>query len=98
MGSDEVLTLAAELELLAGDPGAARADGSGGSRVRAQRARARPLADLYAAALEEAAGGVAVENAVVGEFARAADEVGLEAQSEELSHLADALRSLRRGD
>jgi hypothetical protein len=98
VGADEVMTLAAELELLAGDPARRERMGVAAAEYARSEHSLERSADLYVAALEEAAGGLAVENAVVGEFARAADEVGLDAQSEELSHLADALRSLRRGD
>ena len=98
VGKDEVATLAAELELLAGDSARRKRMGAAAAEyARTEHALDRS-ADLYLAALEEAAGGPAVENAVVGEFAHAAEQVGLDSQSAGLSHLADALRSLRRGD
>jgi glycosyltransferase involved in cell wall biosynthesis len=74
----EVETLTAELQLLADDEARRTAMGRA-ARAHAEREHAVPhVADLYAAALEEAAGGAAVRDAVLGEVARAAAEVGLD--------------------
>ena len=54
------------------------------------------VADLYAAALEEAAGGGAVREAVVGEVARAAADVGIEADDPLAAELAERLREVAR--
>jgi len=53
------------------------------------------VAELYAAALEEAAGGAAVRDAVVAEVAEAAAGTGLEPGSQELQELAGRLREAR---
>jgi glycosyltransferase involved in cell wall biosynthesis len=49
------------------------------------------VADLYLAALEEAAGGEAVRDAVVGAVTAAAADVGVGAESREAERLARAL-------
>ena len=57
-------------------------------------------AELYVAALEEAAGGTAVANAVVGEIAHAAAEIGIEqgsAFAQELTLRLDELELARNG-
>jgi hypothetical protein len=56
------------------------------------------VADLYAAALEDAAGGPAVRDALLGEVAAAAAEVGIEAGSEEAAAIGERLREARVGD
>jgi hypothetical protein len=87
----ETDALAAGLELLA-----ARDD------VRAEMGRAslelarrdhdlEHVADLYSAALEEAAGGPAVLDAVLREVSEAAAEVGIEPSTPEASELARRL-------
>ena len=66
--------------------------GAGGARVRRARARPRPqVADAYAAALEEAAGGDAVDDAVLWRVAEAAAEIGIDDAAE----LARAARGCR---
>jgi glycosyltransferase involved in cell wall biosynthesis len=73
----EVETLTAALELLATDE-AARAAMSAAARGLAEHEhRVDRVADLYAAALEEAAGGEAVSRAVLRDVAEAARDVGL---------------------
>jgi hypothetical protein len=49
------------------------------------------VADLYLAALEEAAGGEAIRDAVVGTVTSAAADVGIGAESREAERLARAL-------
>jgi glycosyltransferase involved in cell wall biosynthesis len=97
VGPTEVDALTAGLESLAADP--ARREAMG--RAALDHARTEHdlehTADLYQAALEEAAGGPAVEDAVLGEVAQAAWDVGLDARSPELDSVADALREVRRG-
>ena len=56
------------------------------------------VADLYAAALEEAAGGPAVREAVVAEVAAAAADVGIEPGSPEAAELGARLREARIGE
>ena len=90
-------TLGAALELLTGAT-AARATMSAAAReyVRREHDLDR-VADAYVAALEEAAGGEAVRDAVVGEVAEAAAEVGVDAEGEEAAEIARLLNEVRLG-
>ncbi|HEY7149858.1 MAG TPA: glycosyltransferase family 4 protein [Gaiellaceae bacterium] len=93
----EVDVLAATLELLAGDDGLrARMSAAALEYVRTEHSLAR-TADLYAGALEDAAGRDAVLDAVLDEVGRAAAEVGIEASGEELSEVGALLRETRLG-
>jgi glycosyltransferase involved in cell wall biosynthesis len=56
------------------------------------------VADAYAAALEEAAGGAAVREAVLGEVALAAADVGLDADAAETGALGGRLREVGIGE
>ncbi len=56
------------------------------------------VADLYAGALEEAAGGPAVRDAVVAEIAAGAAEVGIEPGSSEAAEIGARLREARIGE
>ncbi len=73
----EVETLAAALELLADDSAARRAIGEAARALAVREHDLERVADLYAAALEEAAGGDAVRDAVLGAVAAAAADVGV---------------------
>jgi glycosyltransferase involved in cell wall biosynthesis len=73
--------LAAALELLA-EPGARAAMGASARAHVAAEHDLERVAEAYAAALEEAAGGEVVAEAVLGEVARAAADVGLEDAAE----------------
>jgi glycosyltransferase involved in cell wall biosynthesis len=85
----EVETLTAALELLASDATARAALGTAARRL-AERAHAvERVADLYAAALEEAAGGRAVARAVLREVAEAAADVGLKRTGELAERLGE---------
>ena len=95
--SHESETLYAALELVARD-----------ERVRASMSEAAldlvrrehdlgRAADLYVAALEQAAGGEAVANAVLGDVAAAAAEVGIEPDSPEAAELARRLAEVELG-
>jgi hypothetical protein len=55
------------------------------------------VADLYVAALEEAAGGQAVRDAVTREVAEAAAEVGIGPEDPEAKELAARLREAELG-
>jgi glycosyltransferase involved in cell wall biosynthesis len=93
----EAETLAAALTLLGGDE---RARAAISAAARAYVGREHDLdrvADAYVAALEEAAGGGAVREAVLGEVANAAAEVGIGAESEEAAELARRLGEVRLG-
>jgi glycosyltransferase involved in cell wall biosynthesis len=93
----ETESLHAALELLARDE-AVRRTMSAAARELARRehdlARA---ADLYAAALEQAAGGEAVADAVLGDVARAAADVGIEPGSPEAAELARRMAEVELG-
>jgi glycosyltransferase involved in cell wall biosynthesis len=88
----EVDTLAAALDRLAGDADARRAMGEAGRALAASDHDLDHVAELYVAALEEAAGGEAVENAVIRELAEAAAEVGIRPEDPEARELAARLR------
>jgi glycosyltransferase involved in cell wall biosynthesis len=93
----EAETLGAALELLTSDT-AARGTMSAAAReyVRREHDLDR-VADAYVAALEEAAGAEAVRDAVVGEVAEAAADVGIAAEGEEAAEIARLLNEVRLG-
>ena len=97
VGAGETDTLYAALELLARDE-AARASMSAAALelVRREHDLGR-AADLYVVALEQAAGGEAVANAVLGDVAAAAAEVGIQPGSPEASELARRLAEVELG-
>lgn len=93
----EVETLAAALELLASDASARAAMGeAAGALARGEHALDR-VAELYAAALEEAAGGPAVADAVLRDVAGAAAEVGIGPDDPEAKELAARLGEIGLG-
>ena len=97
VGVGEVETLYAALELLAGN-GAVRATMSRAALELARREHdLEHVAELYAAALEQAAGGELVANALLGDVAGAAAEVGIEPGSSEASELARRLAEVGLG-
>jgi glycosyltransferase involved in cell wall biosynthesis len=88
----EVETLAAVLEALCARDDLRVAMGRA-ARAHAEREHSLSrVADLYAAALEEAAGGAAVREAVLSEVAAAAADVGIEPGSAEAAELGARLR------
>jgi glycosyltransferase involved in cell wall biosynthesis len=93
----EVDTLAAALELLAANDDARRAMSEAAREYVRHEHDLDRVADAYAAALEEAAGGPAVREAVLGEVATAAADVGIAAESAEADELAERLREVRLG-
>jgi glycosyltransferase involved in cell wall biosynthesis len=96
-GEGEVDGLAAALELLASNEDARQAM-SAAAREHVQREHDLDrVAEAYAAALEEAVGGPAVRDAVLGEIATSAADVGIEAGSPEAGELAERLREVRLG-
>jgi hypothetical protein len=97
VGVEETETLYAALELLARDERArASMSAAGLELVRREHDLGR-AADLYVAALEQAAGGEAVASAVLGDVAAAAADVGIEAGSPEASELARRLAEVELG-
>jgi len=87
---DELPALAAALELLASsDP--TQLSMSDAAREYAREHDVAQVAEEYVAALEEAAGGTVVADAVVGDVARAAAEIGVDPDSEFATELAGRL-------
>jgi glycosyltransferase involved in cell wall biosynthesis len=97
VGAGETETLHAALELLA-DNDEARAAMSGAALELARREHdLEHVAELYTAALEQAAGGEGVADAVLADVAGAAAEVGIEPGSPEASELAGRLAEVELG-
>jgi glycosyltransferase involved in cell wall biosynthesis len=93
----EVVTLAAALEALADDPARRTAMGSA-ARELVERDHALPrVAELYVAALEQAAGGEAVRDATLREVAGAAADVGIGADDPAAVELAARLDEVELG-
>ena len=93
----EAETLGAALELLTSNDRARTAMGNAAREyVRAEHDLDRS-AEAYVAALEEAVGGEAVKDAVVGEVAQAAAEVGIAEEGEEAAEIARLLNEVRLG-
>jgi len=82
--------LAAALETLA-DPAVRESMAVHAQRLAAREHDLEHVADLYAAALEEAAGGDAVRDAVLREVSAVAADVGIDAASDEAVALGRAL-------
>jgi glycosyltransferase involved in cell wall biosynthesis len=93
----EVQAIGEALELLARDLDLRATMGEAGRTIARRDHDVGRVADLYATALEEAAGGDAVREAVVGEVARAADEVGLRENGPALTEVAERLREVGSG-
>jgi glycosyltransferase involved in cell wall biosynthesis len=94
----EVATLAATLELLAGDEGLRQRMGAAAAGYARRQHGLDRVADSYVAALEEVAGGEAVRNAVLGEVARAAHEVGISSDDPDLAEIGARSREVGIGD
>ena len=88
----EVETLARVLELLVAEPDVRAAMRAAALEYVRREHDLEHVADLYAAALEQAAGGPAVRDAVAREVARAAAEVGIAPDSVEADELGERLR------
>ena len=93
----ETDTLYAALELLARDEGARAAMSRAGLELVRREHELGRAADLYVAALEQAAGGDAVADAVLGDVAAAATDVGIEPGSPEAAELARRLAEVELG-
>jgi glycosyltransferase involved in cell wall biosynthesis len=91
VGEGEVDALVDALAAPAGDPDAVRA------YVKREHGLEQ-VADAYAAALEQAAGGSAVRDAVLTEVAAAAADVGLDADAPETRELGGRLREVGIGE
>ncbi len=93
----DVEALASALERLARDP-ERRAEMGAAARALAQgEHQLERVAEGYTVALEEAAGGEAVRDAVRAEIATAAAETGLRPDGDALSEIAERLREVGRG-
>jgi glycosyltransferase involved in cell wall biosynthesis len=93
----EVETLAAFLRRIADDDELRTGMGAAALRYAREEHDLGRVADLYAAALEEAAGGPQVTEAVLRELAGAAADVQLEADADELGEIAGRFRETRLG-
>jgi glycosyltransferase involved in cell wall biosynthesis len=97
VGDDEVATLAAALELLATRVDVRAAMGEAAARLAASEHDLGRVADRYAAAFERAAGGEAVDDAVLHEVSEAAAEVGVAPGSPEAREIARRLAEVDLG-
>jgi glycosyltransferase involved in cell wall biosynthesis len=93
----EVETLARELHRLLGDARTCAQMGDAALHLAMTEHRLDRVAELYVAALEEAAGGEAVRDAVTREVADAAAEVGIGPDDPEAKELAARLREAELG-
>jgi glycosyltransferase involved in cell wall biosynthesis len=94
----EVETLTSALRLLLDRAEVRGALGSAARRHAEHEHELGRVAEAYAAACEEAAGGGAVRDAVVGEVAQAAGAVGIDAESSELGDIGARLREVGVGE
>jgi len=92
----EVETLAAYLERLAEDDGLRERMGAAAAEYARREHDLEHVADLYVAALEEAAGGRAVRDAVLGDLARSMHEVGMDRYDSDLAQVGKRLSEITR--
>jgi glycosyltransferase involved in cell wall biosynthesis len=97
VGANEVELLADRLEALARDPERRAAMGAAARALAEGEHDVARVAEAYAAALEEAAGGQAVRDAVRTEVAAAAADVGLQPGGEAVGEIAERLRETSHG-
>jgi glycosyltransferase involved in cell wall biosynthesis len=97
VGPGEVGTLTAFLDALASDEELRRKMGRAAAEYARQEHDLDRTADLYVAALEEAAGGLTVRDELAGELARSAWEVGLGARNPQIGDIAAKARELGVG-
>ena len=90
----EVATLAAMLELLAGDPELRERMSAAAVEYARREHDLEHVADLYVAAIEEVAGWPAIRDAVLGDVARAAREVAMTPYDRGLAEVAEAAREV----
>jgi glycosyltransferase involved in cell wall biosynthesis len=93
----EVETLAKTLTVLSEQPELREAMGVAARAYVREEHDLERSADLYLAALEETAGGAAVEEAVLGEVARAAHDVGIDPYGPELGEVGRSVREVGLG-
>jgi glycosyltransferase involved in cell wall biosynthesis len=97
VGEDEVPTLTAALELLVTREDVRRALGGAAAELARREHDVDRVAGLYVAALELAAGGGAVDDAVLRDVSVAAADVGIEAGSAEAREIARRLAEVELG-
>ncbi|RDI74306.1 Glycosyl transferases group 1 [Gaiella occulta] len=97
VGEREVEHLVVALELLASRPDVRDAMGAAAAELARREHDLDRVAELYVAALEQAAGGGAVADAVLGDVARAAAEVGIGADTPEAAEIARRLSEVELG-
>jgi len=93
----ETEMLEAALELLARSPETRAAMGSAARATALAEHDLERVAEAYAAALEQAAGGAAVAEAVASDVARAASEIGIEPTDPEVAELGRRLGEIGLG-
>ncbi len=93
----EVERLASALDLLAADEARREAMAAAARRLAASDHALERVAELYAAALEEGAGGSLVREAVVRELAQAAADTGIGPDDPEARELGERLREVGLG-
>jgi glycosyltransferase involved in cell wall biosynthesis len=93
----EVDTLVAALELLVTRPDAREAMGAAAAELARREHDVGRVAELYAAALERAAGGASVDDAVLREVSEAAADVGISAKTAEAREIARRLAEVELG-
>jgi hypothetical protein len=94
----EIDTLVAVLELLAKDDALRKRVGESASAYARREHDLDRVAELYQAALEEVAGGPAVRDAVLGDIARAAREVGIGVSDSDLAVIGERAHEVGIGD
>jgi glycosyltransferase involved in cell wall biosynthesis len=87
----EADSLAVALELFASRPDVREAMGDAARDLAAREHEVGRVADRYAAAIEQSAGAAAVQEEVLGEVARAAADVGIDADSPDAATIARRL-------
>jgi glycosyltransferase involved in cell wall biosynthesis len=97
VGEGETEVLARHLTSLAGDPEARARMGAAAHTLAEQNHGLDRVAEDYAAALEEAAGGEAIDGAVTEAVAAAAAEVGLPPGGDAVGEIAERLREVGHG-
>jgi glycosyltransferase involved in cell wall biosynthesis len=94
---DEVATLTAALELLATRPDVRDTMGAAALELTRREHDVERVAELYASAIERAAGGDAVDDAVLREVSEAAADVGISANTAEAREIARRLAEVELG-
>lgn len=97
VGDDEVETLTAALELLVTRDDVRASLGEAAAALVRREHDVDRVADLYVAALEQAAGGGAVDDTVLHQVSAAAADVGIEAGSAEAREIARRLAEVELG-